>query len=155
MGLDINPLVDRLTRPNADVYRDLQDAMEDNPVVFESGKALTAIISNLARRRNLRIANLVWGWMDTVNIEKNTFHYNSMISCCEKVRDYSRALRLLDDMKSKVIAKNEVTFSSAISACEKCGQWRVALDLLEQMVHRYTFVLLCRCSLEGIALKSL
>jgi hypothetical protein len=79
MGLDVNRLCDHLTRPNSDVYRDLGDAMSDNHVVFKSGKALTAIISNLARRRNLRIANLVWGWMDTVGIEKNTFHYNSMI----------------------------------------------------------------------------
>jgi pentatricopeptide repeat domain-containing protein 1 len=57
-----------------------------------------------------------------------------MISVCEKVRDYNKALRLLDEMNQKKVAKNEVTFSSAISACEKCGQWRTALDLLDQMV---------------------
>lgn len=57
-----------------------------------------------------------------------------MISVCEKVRDYNKALRLLAEMSDKKVAKNEVTFSSAISACEKCGQWRNAIDLLEEMV---------------------
>jgi pentatricopeptide repeat protein len=134
MGLDIGALVDRLVRPGCDVFRELDETREDNKAVFQSGKAVTAIISNLARRRNLRIANAVWEWMDGIGIDKNTFHYNSMISVCEKVRDYNKALRLLDEMTDKKVAKNEVTFSSAISACEKCGQWRNALDLLEQMV---------------------
>jgi pentatricopeptide repeat protein len=134
MGLDIGALVDRLVRPGCDVFRELDETRENNKAVFQSGKAVTAIISNLARRRNLRIANAVWDWIDSIGIDKNTFHYNSMISVCEKVRDYNKALRLLDEMSEKKVAKNEVTFSSAISACEKCGQWRNALDLLEQMV---------------------
>lgn len=134
MGLDVQALVDRLCRRDADVFRELDDAREENLGVFQSGKAVTAIISNLARRRNLRLASTVWDWIDSVGIQKNTFHYNSMISVCEKVRDYNRALQLLDEMRDKNVQKNEVTFSSAISACEKCGQWRTALDLLDQMV---------------------
>ena len=134
MGLDVGALVDRLVRPGADVFRELDETRENHQAVFQSGKAVTAIISNLARRRNLRIANAVWDWIDSIGIDKNTFHYNSMISVCEKVRDYNKALRLLDEMNQKKVAKNEVTFSSAISACEKCGQWRNALDLLDQMV---------------------
>jgi len=133
MGLDIQALVDRLVRPGCDVFRELDNTREGHMAVFQSGKAVTAIISNLARRRNLRIANGVWDWIDYIGIEKNTFHYNSMISVCEKARDYNKALRLLDEMKEKKVSKNEVTFSSAISACEKCGQWRMALDLLDQM----------------------
>jgi len=133
MGLDIQALVDRLVRPGCDVFRELGITRANHMAVFQSGKAVTAIISNLARRRNLRVANAVWDWIDYIGIEKNTFHYNSMISACEKVRDYKKALRLLDEMKEKKVAKNEVTFSSAISACEKCGQWRTALDLLDQM----------------------
>jgi len=134
MGLDVQSLVDRLSGRDVDVFRELDDALEEHVAVFQSGKAVTAIISNLARRRNLRLAGVVWDWIDSVGIKKNTFHYNSMISACEKVRDYNRALRLMDEMKEKNVQKNEVTFSSAISACEKCGQWRTALDLLEQMV---------------------
>lgn len=109
MGLDIQALVDRLVRPGCDVFRELGITRESHMAVFQSGKAVTAIISNLARRRNLRIANAVWDWIDYIGIEKNTFHYNSMISACEKVRDYKKALRLLDEMKAKKVAKNEVT----------------------------------------------
>lgn len=134
MGLDVQSLVDRLCRRESDVFRELDVAREEHQAVFQSGKAVTAIISNLARRRNLRLATIVWEWIDSVGIKKNTFHYNSMISVCEKVRDYNKALQLLEEMEKERVDKNEVTFSSAISACEKCGQWRTALDLLDQMV---------------------
>ena len=136
MGLDVQSLVDRLCRREADIFRELDRARDEHQAVFQSGKAVTAIISNLARRRNLRLATIVWDWIDSVGIKKNTFHYNSMISVCEKVRDYNKALQLLDEMQRKGVEKNEVTFSSAISACEKCGQWRKALDLLDQMVRK-------------------
>lgn len=109
MGLDVQALVDRLCRNANDVSRILDAARDENAAVFQSGKAVTAIISNLARRRNLRLANVVWEWIDSVGIQKNTFHYNSMISVCEKVRDYRKALKLLDEMREKRVAKNEVT----------------------------------------------
>lgn len=117
MGLDIQALVDRLVRPGCDIYRELGVTRESNMAVFQSGKAVTAIISNLARRRNLRIANVIWDWIDDTGIQKNTFHYNSMISACEKVRDYNKALRLLDEMREKKVAKNEVTYVH----CLFCG----------------------------------
>ena len=141
MGLDVQALVDRLCRRDIDVFQELSRARSEYGAVFNSGKAITAIISNLARRRNLHLANAVWNWVDQVGIPKNTFHYNSMISCCEKVRDYKKAIQLMDEMQTKKITKNEVTFSSAISACEKCGQWRAALDLLEQMVSNYSYII--------------
>lgn len=134
MGFDVQAFVDRLCYRDADVFRELDLARSNHSAVFNAGKSITAIISNLARRRNLNISNAVWEWVDRAGIQKNTFHYNSMISCCEKVRDYKKAIHLLDEMKHKNVPKNEVTFSSAISACEKCGQWREALNLLDQMV---------------------
>jgi pentatricopeptide repeat protein len=109
MGLDVQALVDRLCRQGDDVFKLLDAARDEHTAVFQSGKAITAIISNLARRRNLRLANTVWDWIDSVGIEKNTFHYNSMISVCEKVRDFRKALKLLDEMKDKKVTKNEVT----------------------------------------------
>lgn len=51
-----------------------------------------------------------------------SFHCNYMISVCEKVRDYNKALQLLDEMQLKGVEKNEVTISTAISPCEMCGQ---------------------------------
>jgi pentatricopeptide repeat protein len=121
MGLDVNALVDQLVQPGCDVFRELNGARETNRAVFQSGKAVTAIISNLARRRNLRIAIAVWDWMDSIGIDKNTFHYNSMISVCEKVRDYNKALRLLDEMKDKHVAKNEVTYVRLFTLLEIVG----------------------------------
>lgn len=86
----------------------------------------------------------VWEWMDnppsngngTVQkIEKNVFHYNSLISVCEKMKDWKGALDLLYEMDRKNITKNEVTFSAAISACEKAKNYKAALALLDQMEH--------------------
>jgi pentatricopeptide repeat protein len=109
MGLDVQTLVDKLCRPGVDVFQELDATRNENSMIFQSGKAVTAIISNLARRRKLKLALTVWDWIDAVGIEKNTFHYNSMISVCEKVRDYHKALDLLDEMKRKNVTKNEVT----------------------------------------------
>ena len=111
-GMDIQALVDRLQRANnqADVDQELEIARDKHRDVFDSGKALTAIISSVARRRNMNLAKAIWDWIDHVGIPKNTFHYNSMISACEKVKDYRRALQLLDEMKAKNIDKNEVTY---------------------------------------------
>jgi len=132
-GFDAMRLVDTLTRPGCNLHATLDQAQENYAASFQSGKALTAILSNLARRRNMSIASFVWQWMDQRDIQKNVFHYNSLISVCEKVKNHKRALHLLGEMEKHGIRKNEVTFSSAISACEKAGQWRVALDLLERM----------------------
>ena len=120
MGLDVQALVERLCRPGYDVFAELDATREDHLAIFQSGKAVTAIISNLARRRKLKIALAVWDWIDSVGIKKNTFHYNSMISVCEKVRDYTKALKLLDEMREKNIDKNEVTY--VWMECRPCSR---------------------------------
>ena len=109
MGLDVQGLADKLCRPGVDVFQELDVARDEHSMIFKSGKAVTAIISNLARRRKLKLALTVWDWIDAVGIEKNCSHYNSMISVCENVRDFHKALNLLDEMKRKNVAKNEVT----------------------------------------------
>ena len=120
-GMDIQALVDRLQRaPNqAGVGRELEIARDKHREVFDSGKALTAIISSVARRRNMQLARAIWDWIDHIGIPKNTFHYNSMISACEKVKDYRRALQLLDEMRANNIAKNEVTYVSIRGRTER------------------------------------
>jgi len=133
IGFDVIRLVDELCRPGCPLPQALDRAKEHHFSSFASGKALTAILSNLARRRKLGIALSVWQWMDAADIKKNVFHYNSLISVCEKMKDSTRAMRLMNEMDEKGIPKNEVTFSSAISSCEKAGEWRTALDLLEKM----------------------
>ena len=111
-GLDINALVDRLTSKlnnKAALFADLDRTRIENRSVFDSGKALTALISIAARRKNIGLGHAAWDWMDHAGIAKNTFHYNSMISVTEKARDYQHALALLQEMKERNIKKNEVT----------------------------------------------
>lgn len=111
-GLDINALVDRLSTKLSNkeaLFQDLDQTRQENKSVFESGKAMTALISVAARRKNIGLGHAVWDWMDHAKIMKNTFHYNSMISVTEKARDYQRALALLKEMKERKISKNEVT----------------------------------------------
>jgi pentatricopeptide repeat protein len=112
-GLDINALVDRLISKlnnKEAVFADLDRTRIDNRNVFDSGKALTALISIAARRKNIGLGHAAWDWMDHAGIAKNTFHYNSMISVTEKARDYQYALALLQEMKDRNIKKNEVTY---------------------------------------------
>ena len=111
-GLDINALVDRLTSKlhnKAALFADLDRTRIENRSIFDSGKALTALISIAARRKNIGLGHAAWDWMDHAGIAKNTFHYNSMISVTEKARDYQHALALLQEMKERNIKKNEVT----------------------------------------------
>jgi pentatricopeptide repeat protein len=109
VGFDVMRLVDELCRPGCILPHVLERARGENVASFASGKALTAILSNLARRRKIGIALSVWQWMDAASIKKNVFHYNSLISVCEKMKDNKRALRLMDEMGEKGIPKNEVT----------------------------------------------
>ena len=110
VGFDAVRLVDALCRPGCDLPRTLDRDKHDFAASFQSGKAVTAVLSNLARRRKMGIALSVWQWMDERNIEKNVFHFNSLISVCEKMKDNQRALRLLEEMERRGIQKNEVTY---------------------------------------------
>lgn len=132
-AFDAPAFADLICRPGCNVMLELDRARDANPANFSTGKPVTAILSQLARRRKIGIAVAVWDWMDRVRIDKNVYHYNTMISVCEKTKDHRRAMDLFHEMDRRHIRKNEVTFSSAISACEKAGQWRDALDLLDQM----------------------
>lgn len=88
---------------------ELDRAREAAPANFATGKPVTAILSQLARRRNIHVAVQVWDWVDSAGIEKNVYHYNTMISVCEKVKDHRRAMSLFQEMHRRNIPKNEVT----------------------------------------------
>ena len=133
-GFSMEEVVDRLCNPRANVFEEMDHARNASPESFQSGRAITAILSQLGRRRQMRVAMQVWRWMEsTQGITRNVFHYNALINVCEKIKDWKGALGLLRKMDEESVPKNEITYSSAISACEKGGNWRTALDLLKTM----------------------
>ena len=133
-GFSMEEVVDRLCHPRANVFEEMDHARNTSPESFHSGRAITAILSQLGRRRQMRVAMQVWRWMgSTSGITRNVFHYNALINVCEKIKDWRGALDLLRQMDEENVPKNEITYSSAISPCEKGGNWRTALDLLKTM----------------------
>ena len=65
-GLDINALCDRLTPKlhSKDVlFAELDRTRQQNEFVFDSGKAMTALISVAARRKNIGLGHAVWDWV--------------------------------------------------------------------------------------------
>lgn len=108
-GFDATRVVDDLCTPGCNLVDIMDRAKESFYASFQSGKALTAILSNLARRRKMGVALSVWQWMDQRDVTKNVFHYNSLISVCEKTKDHKMALQLLGEMERRGIKKNEVT----------------------------------------------
>ena len=132
-GFNVTVLVDQICEASFhNQYNRVRDALfsalEAARPSFESGKAITSILALLARRRKLEPAFMVWQWMDEVPmLKKNIFHYNALITCCEKMRSSDEAIKLMKEMDHRGIEKNDITYSSAISACEKSGKWRIAL----------------------------
>ena len=126
-------LVDQICAAAAsDGYNRVRDvmfeALEISRPSFQSGRSITSILAMCARRRRLGPAMMVWQWMDEApGLQKNIFHYNALITCCEKMRNSDQALNLMKEMDQRGIEKNAITYSSAISACEKSGKWRLAL----------------------------
>jgi pentatricopeptide repeat protein len=111
-GLEIIAFLDRVTAIQNDkkrVFAELSKARESYPEAFNGGKGLTVLISAAARRCNIKMAQLVWDWMDEVKVSKNTFHYNSMISATEKAKNHRHALDLVREMEERNVPKNEVT----------------------------------------------
>lgn len=95
------------------LFHELDLARDKYPEAFRSGKALTALISGSARRRNVRLAYGIWDWLGMQaregNIQKNTYHYNSMITVAATARKPQNALELMKEMSREGIDKNEVT----------------------------------------------
>ena len=108
-AFDALAFADVICRPGCDVMYELDRARDSAPSNFATGKPQTAILSQLARRRKIGVANALWDWMDSAGVEKNVFHYNTMISVCEKTKDHHRAMQLFHEMERKGIQKNEVT----------------------------------------------
>lgn len=108
-GIDLNRFMDDLCNQRLNVFKSLDSARQEYWELFHSGKVMTAVIAAAARRRQVRLAQQCWEWMDRVGMEKNVYHYNSMISVMEKDKNFREAMNLLKEMESRNIPKNEVT----------------------------------------------
>lgn len=125
-GFNVLEFLDLLTEYEHDrrkVFDELDRARAVHAEPFENGKALTALISSAARRRNVHMAGLIWSWMDVAKVDKNTFHYNSMISATEKSRNYRQALALMREMEKRNIPKNEVTYVYSAGGANSLTVW--------------------------------
>lgn len=77
-----------------------------------------------------------------------SFSFFSLYLNCTQVfkemKDWKRAVEVLDKMDQEGIQKNENTFHPAISACGKSGNWKMAIQLFERMqkdgIQRTVFV---------------
>eukprot|EP00435_Cladocopium_sp_Y103_P035249 s474_g9.t1 len=58
--------------------------------------------------------------------------YGALITCCEKGRQWQKALGLLQTLKRQR-STDVISYSACISACEKARRSHVALELLEEM----------------------
>eukprot|EP00957_Ditylum_brightwellii_P087041 6625407-Ditylum_brightwellii.AAC.1 len=66
MGFEVNTLVKQLIYPPPPHYSlstKLAHARSISPHSFDSGKAITAILSHLARFKKIHVALDVWDWM--------------------------------------------------------------------------------------------
>jgi len=66
-------------------------------------------------------------------IQPDIFTYGSIITACDKVGDWEKALAFLKEMECCGIEPNVICFTSAISACGKVGKWKEAMDLLSKI----------------------
>lgn len=76
-GLDINALADRLTpqlHSRDALFAELDRTRQQNEFVFESGKAMTALISVAARRKNIGLGHAVWDWVRFKNSIPSMMH---------------------------------------------------------------------------------
>lgn len=82
MKLDqkLSNLASSLCDPKCDPSKVLDKALKKNKRSFKSGKAFTSLLSYLTRRKKLDVALSVWKWLETSEIERNVFHYNSLIN---------------------------------------------------------------------------
>jgi len=77
-GLDINALADRLSPKlsNKDsLFQELDRTRQQNEYIFESGKAMTALLSVAARRKNIGLGHAVWDWVRATQYNMRRYEF--------------------------------------------------------------------------------
>jgi len=99
-----------------------------------SAKELTLLLKELQKQRApLKRCFEVIAWAHSMGMSVDEFHYNALISACDKAMQWERALQAFDEMQLSGIKPGTFTYNSLISACAKGRQWEQALRLFDQM----------------------
>ena len=62
-----------------------------------------------------------------------TIHYNVLIGCCARPREWREALALLERMRKRGVPRETITYNSILDVMKKAGRWKLALRLLREM----------------------
>ncbi|KAK3274783.1 hypothetical protein CYMTET_17051 [Cymbomonas tetramitiformis] len=131
-ALDSLALALRACAADAEAIGDILDQHRDD---ISDVRRLTTLLSLLGASKAARTALLVGDWVNYNGLELNLYHYNSLISACEKSGLWEEAFRVLAKLKvAGKLRPDTVTYTTLISACEKAGKWERALRLYSVMI---------------------
>ena len=63
--------------------------------------------------------------MRAAGVKPDVYSYNSLITTCEKGKQWQKAFEVCKDIRADGVKPNVITYSSLISACGKGGQMAV------------------------------
>lgn len=74
-------------------------------------------------------------WMPETRLfpSPNLYHYNAVMSACQKAAAWESSLKVLEVMQLHGPAPDVVSYNITLSSCEKVGQWQWAVWLLHTM----------------------
>ncbi|CAE8642006.1 unnamed protein product [Polarella glacialis] len=100
---------------------------------------LNAAASTFSRRQ----CPLSYGWVKAADLfasmrragpQPDVVSFNVLASCCEKGRQWRRAVTVLDILRWQGhLRADAITFNTVIASCEKAGCWESALEILRCM----------------------
>jgi len=129
-----------MLRPDVSRRGFLLDQFQSNAQVDQildaadvSAKTVCKIISDFGKRKNIGKAMAVFIWIERSKLDPNLFHFNAIISACEKSGYWYTALLLLAEVRTRRIRPDTITYSTLISACGKGKRSDLALQLFEEM----------------------
>jgi len=96
--------------------------------------AFEADIAKWGHRRQWHVALADLDQMRMHSVDETVSIYNAAIHACgEKVRQWERAMVLLEEMSHKSLVPNRNSYRRAMNACTRSSQWGKALELYEEM----------------------
>lgn len=129
----VENIVSRLMRPGCDRKLELDRMRYISNESYNTDMVIIKIISSLGKKRKMDVALSVWNWMHIRGIRRNEFHFNSLVSFCEKMKDWQNSISLMKQMETEGVNINLFTYCSTIGSCEKIGEIQEVLKLFDRM----------------------